>query len=93
MTDMTCKNTPLSALLNHPELTCRPMSLSRHNNNSNGQPDLIDMSVPFQQTGFQPQFASFNPYAAQQQEEMMRAQQMEQQRQQVCSWFCINLPT
>ncbi|KAG0140275.1 hypothetical protein CROQUDRAFT_665409 [Cronartium quercuum f. sp. fusiforme G11] len=52
-----------------------------HNNNA--QPDLIDMSVPYQQTGYQPQFASFNPYAAQQQEEFMRAQQMEQQRQQM----------
>ncbi|KAH9810634.1 hypothetical protein DFH28DRAFT_1085570 [Melampsora americana] len=51
--------------------------------NNNQQPDLIDMSVPVQPTGFQPQFASFNPYAAQQQEEFMRAQQMEQQRQQM----------
>ncbi|WAQ83986.1 hypothetical protein PtA15_4A437 [Puccinia triticina] len=51
-----------------------------HNNNA-GQIDLIDTSIPIQQTGYQPQFASFNPYA-QQQEEFMRQQQMQAQQQQ-----------
>lgn len=51
-----------------------------HNNNP-GQADLIDTSIPIQQTGYQPQFASFNPYA-QQQEEFMRQQQMQAQQQQ-----------
>ncbi|KAI9605162.1 hypothetical protein H4Q26_003137 [Puccinia striiformis f. sp. tritici PST-130] len=51
-----------------------------HNNNA-GQIDLIDTSIPIQQTGFQPQFASFNPYA-QQQEEYMRQQQILQAQQQ-----------
>ncbi|KNZ50551.1 hypothetical protein VP01_435g9 [Puccinia sorghi] len=52
-----------------------------HNNNA-GHMDLIDTSIPIQQTGYQPQFASFNPYA-QQQEEFMRQQQMQAQQQQL----------
>ena len=47
--------------------------------------DLIDTSIPIQQTGYQPQFASFNPYA-QQQEEFMRQQQMQAQQQQLVSF-------
>ncbi|MBW0531125.1 hypothetical protein O181_070840 [Austropuccinia psidii MF-1] len=52
-----------------------------HNNNQT-QVALIDTSIPVQQTGYAPQFASFNPYA-QQQEEFMRQQMEAQQRQQM----------
>ncbi|KAA1080815.1 hypothetical protein PGT21_022265 [Puccinia graminis f. sp. tritici] len=51
-----------------------------HNNNAN-QIDLIDTSIPIQQTGYQPQFASFNPYAQQQEEYMRQQQQMQAQQQ------------
>ncbi|PLW14756.1 hypothetical protein PCANC_15696 [Puccinia coronata f. sp. avenae] len=51
-----------------------------HNNNA-GHMDLIDTSIPLQQTGYQPQFASFNPYAQQQEEYMRQQQQMQAQQQ------------